>query len=132
MDRVENTTETGRAHQTPSMRRKPTLREGWAATPTPVRMGLAGLGLVNVAVLAYLLLSQGPIHVGVLALGITIGIITTVAIVGTVLDIYASPADVRGQKWRSLAIGICLLAMVGMFFAATIVRMGANVMNRPY
>lgn len=37
----------------------------------------------------------------------------------------------RRQRMRSIAIALALGAMVAMFYAATIVRMGGNVMNRP-
>ncbi|MFA6141654.1 MAG: hypothetical protein WC684_13110 [Hyphomicrobium sp.] len=37
----------------------------------------------------------------------------------------------RRQRMRSLAIGIALAALVGLFYVATIVRLGGNVMNRP-
>lgn len=37
----------------------------------------------------------------------------------------------RSQRNRSVAIALALGAMVAMFYAATIVRMGGNVMNRP-
>jgi hypothetical protein len=37
----------------------------------------------------------------------------------------------RKQRLRSLAIAGVLLALVAMFYAATIVRLGGNVMNRP-
>ena len=37
----------------------------------------------------------------------------------------------RRQRMRSLAIGIALAALVALFYVATIVRLGGNVMNRP-
>jgi len=37
----------------------------------------------------------------------------------------------RRQRMRSLAIALALGAMVALFYAATIVRLGGNVMNRP-
>jgi sugar phosphate isomerase/epimerase len=37
----------------------------------------------------------------------------------------------RRQRMRSIAIAVALGAMVVMFYAATIVRMGGNVANRP-
>jgi hypothetical protein len=36
----------------------------------------------------------------------------------------------RRQRTRSIAIALALLAMTLMFYAATIVRMGGNVVNR--
>lgn len=38
----------------------------------------------------------------------------------------------RRQKMRSIAIALALAAMVALFYAATIVRLGGNVFNRPY
>ncbi|KWT66715.1 hypothetical protein [Hyphomicrobium sulfonivorans] len=37
----------------------------------------------------------------------------------------------RRQRMRSLAIAFALIALVGLFYAATIVRLGGNVFNRP-
>ena len=37
----------------------------------------------------------------------------------------------RRQHVRSIAIGLILAALVVIFYAATIVRLGGNVMNRP-
>lgn len=37
----------------------------------------------------------------------------------------------RRQRMRSLAIALALGAMVALFYAATIVRLGGNVLNRP-
>jgi hypothetical protein len=39
--------------------------------------------------------------------------------------------DKRRQRLRSLAIAWALFAMAVMFFLVTIVRLGANVANRP-
>lgn len=36
----------------------------------------------------------------------------------------------RRQRFRSLAIGLGLALLVLLFYAATIVRLGGNVMNR--
>ncbi len=38
----------------------------------------------------------------------------------------------RRQRLRSFAIAWALFALVVLFFAVTIVRLGANVANRPY
>jgi hypothetical protein len=38
----------------------------------------------------------------------------------------------RRQRLRSLAIAWALFAMAVMFFLVTIVRLGANVANRPF
>jgi thiol:disulfide interchange protein len=38
----------------------------------------------------------------------------------------------RRQRMRSLAIALALGAMVALFYAATIVRLGGNVLSQPY
>lgn len=37
----------------------------------------------------------------------------------------------RRQRTRSIAIALALGFLVALFYAATIVRLGGNVMNRP-
>jgi hypothetical protein len=37
----------------------------------------------------------------------------------------------RRQRMRSIAIALALAALVALFYAATIVRLGGNVLNRP-
>ena len=37
----------------------------------------------------------------------------------------------RRRKMRSIGIGIALAALVVIFYIATVVRLGGNVMNRP-
>ena len=37
----------------------------------------------------------------------------------------------RRQRMRSIAIGLALAALVALFYVATIIRLGGNVMNRP-
>ena len=37
----------------------------------------------------------------------------------------------RRRRMRSVAIALALAALVLLFYAATIVRLGGNVMNRP-
>lgn len=37
----------------------------------------------------------------------------------------------RRQRMRSIAIGLALAVLVVLFYVATIVRLGGNVMNRP-
>jgi len=37
----------------------------------------------------------------------------------------------RRQRMRSFAIAVALAALVALFYAATIVRLGGNVFNRP-
>jgi hypothetical protein len=41
-----------------------------------------------------------------------------------------SPADIKRQRMRSIAIAIGLGFLVIMFYAATIVHLGASVANR--
>jgi len=36
------------------------------------------------------------------------------------------------QRMRSIAIAVSLALLVALFYAATIVRLGGNVFNRPY
>lgn len=114
---------------TVEQRRRPSLSEGWRATPTPARIALAIFSASTLAGVAYaLLLGQTPL--AVFALGMFLAALVVVALIGTVLDVYAAPEDARAAKWRSLAIGIGLFLLVGMFFAATMVRLGSNVFNR--
>ena len=42
-----------------------------------------------------------------------------------------SPEAKRRQRLRSIAIAWALFAMAVMFFVVTIVRLGANVANKP-
>ena len=42
-----------------------------------------------------------------------------------------TPVERRPQKLRSIAIALVLTSLVAMFYAATIVRLGGNVFNRP-
>jgi hypothetical protein len=37
----------------------------------------------------------------------------------------------RRQRLRSIAIALGLFALVALFYAATIIRLGGNVVNRP-
>jgi hypothetical protein len=37
----------------------------------------------------------------------------------------------RRQRMRSIAIGLTLAALVVLFYIATLVRLGGNVLNRP-
>ena len=37
----------------------------------------------------------------------------------------------RRQRMRSIAIAVALAGLVALFYWATIVRLGGNVMNRP-
>jgi hypothetical protein len=37
----------------------------------------------------------------------------------------------KRQRLRSIAIALALIALVALFYAATIVRLGGNVFNRP-
>lgn len=42
-----------------------------------------------------------------------------------------SDEDKRRQRLRSIAIALALALLVILFYAATLVRLGGNVMNRP-
>lgn len=42
-----------------------------------------------------------------------------------------SDEDKRRQRLRSIAIALALALLVVLFYAATLVRLGGNVMNRP-
>ena len=42
-----------------------------------------------------------------------------------------TPEQVRRRKARSVAIAISLAVLVGLFYAVTIAKLGANVLNRP-
>ncbi len=50
-------------------------------------------------------------------------------------DAVVSPSDdqerARRQRQRSIAIALALGALVALFYIATFIRLGANVMNRP-
>jgi hypothetical protein len=37
----------------------------------------------------------------------------------------------RRRRMRSIAIGLALAALVVLFYVATLVRLGGNVVNRP-
>jgi hypothetical protein len=37
----------------------------------------------------------------------------------------------RRRRTRSIAIGLALFALVVLFYVATVVRLGGNVLNRP-
>lgn len=41
-----------------------------------------------------------------------------------------SPHWLRQRRMRSIAIALMLLALTALFYAATIVRIGGNVLNR--
>ena len=42
-----------------------------------------------------------------------------------------TPEQLRRRKARSVAIAISLAVLVGLFYAITIAKLGANVLNRP-
>lgn len=42
-----------------------------------------------------------------------------------------TPAELKRQRARSIAIGLALGFIVLMFFAVTIAKMGPQVLNRP-
>jgi hypothetical protein len=42
-----------------------------------------------------------------------------------------TPDQVRRRKARSVAIAVALAVVVALFYAVTIAKLGANVLNRP-
>jgi hypothetical protein len=42
-----------------------------------------------------------------------------------------SPEDLKRRRKRSLAIALALGAMVALFYAVTIAKLGPQVLNRP-
>ena len=40
-------------------------------------------------------------------------------------------AQKRARKFRNIAIGLCLFGLVAAFYAATIVKFGPRLMDRP-
>ncbi len=46
-------------------------------------------------------------------------------------DSESREAQAKRQRMRSIAIALVLAALVVLFYAATIVRMGGNVLDRP-
>jgi hypothetical protein len=65
---------------------------------------------------------------------------SAVAVLGSLGLAMFSPGPVRPplteeqrrQRGRSIAIALILFAFCAMFYAATIVRLGSQVVNRPY
>ena len=57
----------------------------------------------------------------------TIGIVVALS---CLYSFVRTPVEKRPQKLRSIAIALVLAALVGMFYAATIVRLGGNVLKR--
>lgn len=47
------------------------------------------------------------------------------------LDPATEAERLRRQRMRSIAIALSLLALVLLFYVATLVRLGGNVFNRP-
>jgi hypothetical protein len=45
--------------------------------------------------------------------------------------IVLTPEQARQRKLRSRAIGFALVAMVVLFYVATVVKLGPGVLNRP-
>ena len=42
-----------------------------------------------------------------------------------------TPEQIRRRKARSVAIAISLAILVGLFYAVTLAKLGANVLDRP-
>lgn len=47
-----------------------------------------------------------------------------------ITPIQLTPEQVRARRSRNIAIGAVLLALVVLFFAMTIVRLGSNALDR--
>jgi hypothetical protein len=45
--------------------------------------------------------------------------------------IVLTPEELRRRRARNLAIALALGALVALFYAVTIVKLGSNVLNRP-
>lgn len=82
------------------------------------------VGVVVVEALAYMLgLSRSvPFRAGF--------IVIVLALAASLYSLHRTPAAERVRKMRSLAIALALGAFVAMFYAATIVRLGGNVLKR--
>lgn len=59
----------------------------------------------------------------------TIGLVVVLA---CLYSFARTPVEKRPQKLRSIAIALVLAGMVGMFYAATIVRLGGNALKRAF
>ena len=65
---------------------------------------------------------------------------SAVAVLGSLAMAWLSPGPIRPpltelqrrQRARSIAIALVLFVFCAMFYAATIVRLGSQVANRPY
>lgn len=108
---------------------KLTLLEGWRRSPTWLRTALAAFVTFN-TLCVVMVASRLTIPIGYKMALFSLAMAVQAALVGTVTDIYAAPEAERAQRIRSLAIGLTLLALVLLFFGATIVRLGGNVANR--
>ncbi len=42
-----------------------------------------------------------------------------------------TPAQLKVIKRRNIALAVILIALVGIFFSATLIQLGANFFNRP-
>lgn len=42
-----------------------------------------------------------------------------------------TPEQLRRRRARSIAIAVSLAILVGLFYAVTIAKLGANILNRP-
>lgn len=96
--------------------------DGWQDRALALALALAGSILVFGAVFGL-----RP------ALSLVLAGIAVVA--GATVSLRASlarlDAATRRQRMRSIAIALVLATLVVMFYAATIVRLGGNVFNRP-
>ena len=110
--------------------KQPTFLSGWRAAPGWLKVTLCGLAAANIAAAIYAVASfqMAPLF-WLIAAVINFGVVF--ALIGTVTDVFAAPPEQRTAKMRSLAIGIGLVLLVATFFAATIIRLGGNVLHRP-
>ncbi len=51
----------------------------------------------------------------------------------TVLEerVRLTPDQLRRRKARNVAVAISLVVLVGLFYAVTLAKLGANILNRP-
>lgn len=110
--------------------RQATFLTGWRQSPGWVRITLLAILAANVAGIIWLAATVAMAPMA-WALVLVLNTFIVFALLGTVTDVFAAPPEARTQKIRSLAIGIGLMVLVITFFAATLIRLGGNVFNRP-
>ncbi len=104
------------AGETPQQYGDDLIRKGWWAVAALIVVAeLIGLAVGLSRTLSFRL----PVTLGVIALA------------ASIYAFQRTPVARRPQKLRSIAIALMLGGLVAMFYAATIVRLGGNVLNRP-